>query len=37
VSLPRNLPSGRYEVVLGILLDGNAVDPSIARVEFRSP
>jgi hypothetical protein len=37
VSLPRHLPPGRYEVVLGIILDGNAVDPSIARVEFRSP
>ncbi len=36
ITLPQDLPPGQYMVVLGIFLDGNTVDPSIARVEFRS-
>ena len=36
ITLPERLPPGQYTVVLGIFLDGNTVDPSIARVEFRS-
>jgi hypothetical protein len=36
IMLPERLPPGQYTVVLAIFLDGNTVDPSIARVEFRS-
>ena len=36
ITLPERLPPGQYSVVLGIFLDGNTVDPSVARVEFRS-
>ena len=36
IALPQSLRPGQYTVVLGIFLDGNTVDPSIARVEFRS-
>ena len=36
ITLPQHLPPGQYSVVLGIFLDGNTVDPSVARVEFRS-
>jgi hypothetical protein len=36
VALPEGLPPGRYTVLLAIFLDGNTVDPSVARVEFRS-
>jgi hypothetical protein len=36
IRLPDHLPPGQYTVMLGIFLDGNTVDPSIARVEFRS-
>ena len=36
IALPERLPLGQYTVVIGIFLDGNTVDPSIARVEFRS-
>ena len=36
VPLPEGLPAGQYTVVMAIFLDGNTVDPSVARVEFRS-
>jgi len=36
ITLPERLPPGQYTVVLGIFLDGNTVDPSIGRIEFRS-
>ena len=36
ITLPERLPPGQYTVVLGIFLDGNTVDPSVARAEFRS-
>ena len=36
IALPESPRPGQYTVVLGIVLDGNTVDPSIARVEFRS-
>ena len=33
--LPDNLPAGEYTVILGIFLDGNAVQPSAKIVRFR--
>jgi hypothetical protein len=36
ITLPERLPPGQYTVLLGIFLDGNTVDPSVARVEFQS-
>ena len=35
IGLPDNLPPGNYTVVLGILLDGNALQPSASVVRLR--
>jgi hypothetical protein len=35
VPLPEGLPPGPYTVLLAIFLDGNTIDPSVARVDFR--
>jgi hypothetical protein len=36
VPLPEGLPAGQYTVLLTVFLDGNTVEPSVARVDFRS-
>jgi hypothetical protein len=35
IELTERLPSGRYTLVLGILLDGNALDPPASILHFR--
>ncbi|MEH2506541.1 hypothetical protein V1290_005352 [Bradyrhizobium sp. AZCC 1578] len=36
VSLPPNLPTGNYTVFTAIFLDGNTINPTIGRMDFRS-
>lgn len=36
VSLPPNLPVGNYTVFTAIFLDGNTINPTIGRMDFRS-
>ena len=36
VSLPPNLPAGNYTVFTAIFLDGNTINPTIGRMDFRS-
>jgi hypothetical protein len=36
VSLPPNLPAGNYRVFTAIFLDGNTINPTIGRMDFRS-
>jgi hypothetical protein len=35
IKLPEDLPTGQYTAILGIFLDGNAVQPSTKIVRFR--
>jgi hypothetical protein len=35
VSLPPALPAGNYSFFAAVLADGNAIDPSIGRIDFR--
>jgi hypothetical protein len=35
IALPEGLPAGQYTVILGIFLDGNAVEPSAKVLRFR--
>jgi hypothetical protein len=36
IALPESLPPGQYTVLAAVFLDGNTVDPSVARVDIRS-
>jgi hypothetical protein len=35
IQLPRDLPPGEYAALLGVFLDGNALQPSTKIVRFR--
>ena len=35
IELTERLPAGQYTLVLGILLDGNALDPAASILHFR--
>jgi hypothetical protein len=37
IKLPKDLAAGQYTAILGIFLDGNALDPSARIVRFRVP